>query len=43
VVVLRFSSALAISIGTGLTYSITQTSGDTIVTITAGTDNVVFN
>jgi hypothetical protein len=34
---------LSISIGAGLTYSITQTSGDTIVTITAGTDTVTFN
>jgi hypothetical protein len=34
---------LTISIGAGLTATTTQTAGDTIVTITAGTGTVVFN
>lgn len=43
IIIIRFNSSLRISIGAGLT-STTETSGsDTIVTFTAGTDNVSFN
>jgi len=43
VVVLRFNAALGITLGAGLTYASTTVGGDRIITITAGTDTVVFS
>jgi hypothetical protein len=42
-VILRFNSALAITVSAGLTSSSATTGGDTVVTITAGTGTVTFN
>jgi hypothetical protein len=41
--VLRFNSALRVTVGAGLSFSSTPSGGDTILTITAGTDTVIFN
>lgn len=43
VVVLRFSSLLAYSIGKGLTYTVETTGSDTVLTFTAGTDTVSWS
>lgn len=43
VVVIRFNSALKITIGAGLTSSTATSGSDTIVTFTAGTDTVSFS
>jgi hypothetical protein len=43
VVVLRFNSALRVTVGAGLTSSSTTSGGDTVLTITAGTDTVTFS
>jgi hypothetical protein len=42
VIVLRFNSALGISLGAGLTYSSTTSGTDRVITITQGTDTVTF-
>lgn len=43
IVVIRFNSALKITIGAGLTSSTATSGSDTIVTFTAGTDTVSFS
>jgi hypothetical protein len=43
IVVIRFNSALKITIGAGLTSSTETSNSDTIVTFTAGTDTVSFS
>jgi hypothetical protein len=42
-VILRFVSALNISVSSGLTFTRTPVGGDIIVVITAGTGTVTFN
>jgi hypothetical protein len=42
VIVLRFAAGLNIRIGAGLSYTTSTISGDTLITITAGTDTVTF-
>jgi hypothetical protein len=43
IVLLRFNATLGITLGIGLTYSSSNVGSDRIITITAGTDTVIFN
>jgi hypothetical protein len=43
VIIIRFSALLNVSLGAGLTYTSTPLGNETIITITAGTDTVIFS